>query len=124
MIAIDTSSLVAYLAGDRGRDVEALDAALARNWVYLPPVVVSEALTARNLTAEVERLILGLPQLAITEGYWERAGRLRRAVVAHGLRAALADTLICQSCLDHDVALITRDDDFRHFVRYGGLRLG
>jgi len=35
----------------------------------------------------------------------------------------LADTLIAQSCIDHDVRLVTRDDDFRHFVRLGGLRL-
>lgn len=124
MIAVDTGSLVAYLAGDQGRDVEALDTALARNWVYLPPVVVSEALTARNLTADVEQLILALPHLPITEGYWERAGRLRRAINAHGLQTSLADTLICQSCLDHDVTLVTRDSDFRHFARYGGLKLG
>ncbi|MGH0032813.1 MAG: hypothetical protein ACQGVC_23715 [Myxococcota bacterium] len=27
------------------------------------------------------------------------------------------------TCLDHGVRLITRDDDFRHFARVGGLRL-
>jgi predicted nucleic acid-binding protein len=34
--------------------------------------------------------------------------------------AALAsDTLIAQTCIDHDVPLITRDQDFRHFVSAG-----
>ncbi len=35
----------------------------------------------------------------------------------------LADALIAQSCIDHDVRLVTRDADFRHFARLGGLRL-
>jgi len=35
----------------------------------------------------------------------------------------LADTLIAQICIDHDVPLITRDKDFRHFAKHG-LRLG
>jgi predicted nucleic acid-binding protein len=34
----------------------------------------------------------------------------------------LADTLIAQACLDHEVPLVTRDPDFRHF-RTAGLRL-
>jgi predicted nucleic acid-binding protein len=39
------------------------------------------------------------------------------------LRARLPDALIAQSCIDHDVALITRDRDFRYFAKYCGLRL-
>jgi predicted nucleic acid-binding protein len=38
-------------------------------------------------------------------------------------RARLADSLIAQSCIDHGVRLVTRNDDFRHFSRHGGLRL-
>ena len=38
-------------------------------------------------------------------------------------RASLADTLIAQTCLDPGVRLVTRDDDFRQFARFGGLRL-
>ena len=123
MIAVDTSSLIAYLAGEDGRDVEALDSALARNQVHLPPVVATETLSAPKATRRVERLILALPMLAIDNGYWERAGRLRRQILARGLRAPLADALICQSCLDHDVPLITRDDDFIHFAKFCGLKL-
>ena len=28
-----------------------------------------------------------------------------------------------QACLDHGVRLVTRDEDFRHLSRFGGLRL-
>ena len=55
-------------------------------------------------------------------GYWERAGRLRALAIGGGHKAKLADTLIAQACLDHDVPLVTRDSDFRHF-RAAGLRV-
>jgi predicted nucleic acid-binding protein len=43
--------------------------------------------------------------------------------LARGIKAPLADALICQSCLDHDAALITRDRDFRPFAKHCGLKL-
>ena len=49
---------------------------------------------------------------------------LRAKVLARKHRARLAGTLIAQSCIDHGVRLVTRDADFRHFARLGGLRLG
>ena len=61
--------------------------------------------------------------LEITEGYWQRAGLLRARLLARGRRARLADSLIAQSCLDHDLSLVTRDSDFRHFVRLAGIRI-
>jgi len=71
----------------------------------------------------VKQLFMQLPVLEVTEGYWQRAGLLRARVLARGRRARLADTLIAQSCLDHDLPLITRDADFRHFATLAGLRL-
>jgi len=123
LIAVDTSTVIAYLAGDPGRDTDALDAALARDEAHLPPVVVTEILSAPRTTENLARIILGLPVLAILDGYWERAGLLRGRLLARGAKAALADALICQSCLDHDVALLTRDGDFRRFARLGALKL-
>lgn len=38
-------------------------------------------------------------------------------------RARLADALVAQSCIYHGVRLVTRDADFRHFARLGGLHL-
>jgi predicted nucleic acid-binding protein len=59
----------------------------------------------------------------IEAGFWERAAATRATVLAKKLRARLADTLIAQSCIDHGVALVTRDSDFRHFARHAGLVL-
>ncbi len=119
MIALDTSSLVHYLAGSEGEDVEAVDIALAQSQACLPPVVLSEVLSDPKLPRKLEEILLEIPALRLTSGFWERAGRLRASVIASGHKAQLADTLIAQSCLDHEVQLVTRDDDFRHFVDAG-----
>lgn len=123
MITVDTSSLVAFLAGKSGSDVESLDQALELNQVVLPPVVLTEILSAQGLDEKVARLVRRLPVLEVQPGYWERAGLLRSKILARKLRARLADTLIAQSCLDHRTPLITRDSDFRHFSTYADLRL-
>ncbi len=61
MIAVDTSSLIAFLAGDEGNDGTALDQALALNQGVLPPVVLTEMLSAPRLEAKVARLIRRIP---------------------------------------------------------------
>ena len=123
MIAIDTSSLVAYLGGERGADVEGVEAALRARQAVLPPVVVSELLSEPKLDRSTAKLILSIPTLEVLEGYWERAGLLRARILARGLRARLADVLIAQSCIDHETPLVCRDRDFRHYSRLGDLRL-
>ena len=123
MIALDTSSLIAFLGGERGRDVESIDRALELGQASLPPVVLTELLSRPRLDAQLSRLILALPVLELHPGYWERAAATRAAVLARKLRARLADTLISQSCIDHRVPLITRDGDFAHFAKHAGLSL-
>lgn len=59
--------------------------------------------------------------LELSFDFWERASRLRALTLSEGRKARLADTLIAQSCIDHDVAWISRDRVFGHFARYGGL---
>jgi predicted nucleic acid-binding protein len=123
MVALDTSTLVAYIGGATGPDVDALLAALPSGNVALPPVVLSEALSEPSLPPNLRAVILGLPILDAREGYWIRAAEARSKLLARRLRARLPDALIAQSCLDHDLPLITRDRDFRHFVEHCGLRL-
>jgi predicted nucleic acid-binding protein len=96
-----------------------VDAALRQSQACLPPVVVSEILSDPRLPPGLAELVLQIPMLEVTEGYWERAGRLRARVAGRERKAKLADTLIAQSCLDHDVALVTRDRDFQHFAAMG-----
>lgn len=121
MIAVDTSSLRRFLSGQTGPDVRAVADALAHRTIALPPVVLTEILSDRSAASTAE-VLTALPVLDVTEGYWVRAGVLRGHLIDSGQKAKVADALIAQSCLDHDVALITNDRDFRHFVKHG-LRL-
>jgi hypothetical protein len=123
VIAIDTSSFVAYLSGESGADVDATALALQHRQAILPPVVLSELLSDPALPASVKGLFAQLPLLEVTEGYWERTGLLRSGLLRQARKARLADALIAQSCLDHEVELVTRDRDFRHFASEAGLRL-
>jgi hypothetical protein len=125
MIAIDSSSWIAYFAGvARGDDdIELVESALADHQACLPPVVLTELLSDAKLPRHVASMLLALPRLDPLPDHWQRAGLLRAKLLAKRHRARLADTLIAQSCIDHDVRLVTRDADFRHFARLGGLRL-
>jgi hypothetical protein len=125
MIAIDSSSWIAFFAAAERRDddVEVVASALADHQACLPPVVLTELLSDPKLPRPVASLLLALPRLEPLPGYWERAGLLRSKILGRRHRARLADTLIAQSCIDHEVRLVTRDADFRHFARLGGLRL-
>ncbi len=123
MIAVDTSSFIAYLSGEEGSDVEAVDRALEQKQVVFPPMVLAELLSDPKLSKETQELFKEVPLLSLSHGYWERAGLLRAKLIAKGRKALLADTLIAQVCLDHKVPLISRDQDFRHFVKHAGLNL-
>lgn len=123
MLCLDTSSLIAYLQGESGKDVDLIDQALADQIGAVSPVTVSELLSDPRLSAMLRNTILELPVLQLTEGFWERAGLLRAAIIRTGRRANLADTLIAQSCLDHHATLITRDRDFKIFVTVADLQV-
>jgi predicted nucleic acid-binding protein len=125
MIAIDSSSWIAFFSDvePAGDDTALVESALADHQACLPPVVLTELLSAPDLPRALATLLARLPVIETTPGFWTRAGQLRAKLLARRQRARLADTLVAQSCLDHGVRLITRDADFRHFARLGGLRL-
>ncbi len=119
MIAIDTSSLRRWSRNEDGVDVSRVDTAILRGLAALPPIVLSEALSSPAVEAGFVEFVLTLPLLNIKEGYWKRAGDLRRNLLSDGYKAKLADALIAQACIDRDVPLITHDADFRHFISAG-----
>jgi predicted nucleic acid-binding protein len=98
VIAVDTSSWIAFLQGDAGKDTELLDRALQDRQVLMVPVVLTEVLSDPKLSAEVAQTLSELPQIEIGLGYWQRAGELRARV-------------------------LTRDRDFQAFAEAAGLDL-
>lgn len=123
MIAADSSTLIALFADDPGPDLDRIKSALTAASVALPSVVLVEMLSDPKLPDRHRVMLMALPELAILPDYWLRAAATRATILERGLRARLADTLIAQSCIDHGVALITRDRDFRHFAKHCGLKL-
>ena len=103
--------------------MDATALALEHRQAALPPVVLTELVSDPALSSDVKTLLASLPMLEVLGGYWERAGLLQARMLAKGRRAPLADTLITQSCLDHDVEIVTRDRDFIAFAHAAGLRL-
>jgi predicted nucleic acid-binding protein len=123
VIAVDTSTWIAYLQGDRGRDTELLDRALQDRQVLMVPVVLTELLSDPKLSSELSQTLSELPLIDLTPGYWQRAGELRAKVLARRRKARLGDALIAQTCLDRGIALLTRDRDFKAFTAAAGLDL-
>jgi predicted nucleic acid-binding protein len=97
--------------------------ALMDRSAVLSPFVLAELFSDPKLEPQDAADLRRLPLLAITEGFWERAGRLRAELFQKNYRPKLVDTMIAQICIDHDVRLLTRDRDFRAFARHGGLTL-
>src|SRR5260370_33615885 len=108
MIALDTSSTIAFLSGERGSDVTAVGAALRFRQGAFPPIVVTELLSDPAVRIGVAVLIRGVPPLENPDGYWAGAGELRARILRRGLKARLAATPITQSCVEHQSAVIDR----------------
>ena len=119
MIAADSSAWLDYSRGLDSTHALRLEKCLADGTLVLPVPVLFELLSGPRLTPEAEALIRRLPKLDTLPGFWERAGELRRFLLAGKLKARAMDCLTAQNCIDHDVALIAADGDFRHFSARG-----
>ena len=119
LIGADTSAIRRYLEGWPAPDTTAVDAAIQNGELRVAPVVLLELRSDPNLPSEYLPQILALPHLELMDGIWERAGILRADMKRRVLKAGVADVLIAQSCIDHDIPLVTYDRDFRHFERVG-----
>lgn len=87
MIVADSSSWIAFLAGDEGADAELLDKALEDRQLLMAPVVLTELLSDPRMPAEIAKTLLDVPLLEIKSGYWQRAGALRAKVLSKRRRA-------------------------------------
>jgi len=116
MIAADTSTWIAFLEDAPGLDTQLLGRALGDRQILMIPVVLSELLSDPVLSSGVAETLSEIPLVEVEPGYWRRAGLLRAKVLSKRRKARLGDALIAQTCLDHSIALLTRDKDFRAFA--------
>lgn len=123
MIAADSSTWVAFFEGASGHDTELLDKALADRQALMIPAVFTELFSDPVLPPAAARALLDIPMIEFQEGYWHRAGLLRAKVLSHRRKARLGDALIAQTCLDRNIPLLTRDQDFLAFADASQLNL-
>lgn len=123
MIALDSSVVIAFVESAPFPERDYVRALIADGAGILPPATITELLSDAKGGQHARRIVNEMKVLPILDGYWERAGLLRAKVRRAGRKAALGDALIAQSCIDSDVALLTRDTDFRAFADLAGLKL-
>ena len=123
MIAADSSSLIPYLEGEITPDTDAIAEAFANQELYLPPAVLVEFVGRPGNEPAYAEIAARATLLPLTPGYWLRARETRRLILSKRLKARTIDCLVAQCCIDLDVPLIARDEDFRHFAQWCGLRL-
>ncbi|MBL0162703.1 MAG: PIN domain-containing protein [Xanthomonadales bacterium] len=94
--------------------------------VVIAGVVLQELLQGfhgpKDQTRIIERLQV-LPLLNPTRDTYIEAARLRNTCRRHGVQVGTIDALIAQLCIEHDLALLTADNDFAHAARWVPLRL-
>ena len=107
------------MRNESGPDIDAITIGMLDQELFFPPMVVFELLCDPTLGDEKRRKLDNVDLLFIKDGFWQRAGLLRSKVVGRKRKARSIDALIAQSCIDHNVPLITRDNDFRHYEEFG-----
>lgn len=123
MIAVDTSTWIAFLEGASSVNTNLPDSALQDRQVVMVPPVPTEVLSDPGLRPEIARLLTEIPLVEIEPGFWRRAGKLRAVVLGRHRKARLGDALIVQLCLEQGMPVLTRDKNFRAFVEAAGLKL-
>ncbi len=123
IIAVDTCVLVDLQSGVFNRQAELLREKLKSESVRIPPVVLTEFLSDPRRDKKYYEFLHGIKELETYGGYWQRAGAARQVLLKKGLKAKLGDALIAQACIDNDIPLLTRDEDFSHYARHCKLRL-
>ena len=72
MMAVDTSTWVAYLEGGDGEDAQLLDKALEDRQVVMAPGVPSELLSDPQPPSGVAKTLSEIPRIEIEPGFWQR----------------------------------------------------
>jgi len=116
MIAADTSTWISFFEIASGQDTEILERAIRDRQTLMIPAVLMELLSDPLLGSADAQTLASVPVIDLEPGYWERAGLLRAKVLSRRRKARLGDALIAQTCLDRNIPLLTRDQDFRAFA--------
>jgi predicted nucleic acid-binding protein len=114
---------VDFFRGVESAPTRALDEALKEQRVVMSSFILAELFSSPRMTSKLEKSLLALPLVEITEDFFIRAAKLRRKVYAKGLGVSMQDAFIAQSCIDAETVLVTRDLDFQTIARHSELKI-
>lgn len=89
-------------------------------------LVLQELLQGFNGPKSAVQLIerfTDIPLLSPTRETHIAAANLRNHCRRNGVQAGTVDALIAQLCIEHDLQLLTADQDFRHISQFSKLRV-
>lgn len=122
-VVVDTSVWIDWF---KGRQVDAVDQALDRGLVVLPPLVLAELVAGARRRGEREQLEAALTDLPMCEcprAHWARVGVLRARALSRGLTISTPDAHVAQCALDLEATLLTRDAVFTQLAALCPLKL-
>lgn len=122
-VVVDSSVWIEFF---RGRDIPALEEALAEGRVLVPPIVVAELVsgaTSRGDAKKVTDLVRELELVETPRTHWVRVGELRRRLRGRGLSVSTPDAHVAQCAMDVRGVLLSTDAVFRRIERLTELRL-
>ena len=122
MIA-DTSIWIDFFRGKSGEDLDLFRISLNEGRVMMAPAVLAELLSSTEMTESVERALSEMEFARTSPNFWKECGKLRRRLARTGFNASLADCLVVQTCLEHGLPLLTRDQGIKKFGPKVGLTL-
>lgn len=123
VVVIDTSSWVSYFRGKENADLEL---ALQEGRAFVPPIVISELLSARLKPGEqkvLKELLVELPMCETPFEHWERVGLLRSRLLSKGMTVSTPDAHVAQCCLDKECYLMTDDAIFTKMAKILNLKI-
>jgi len=86
-------------------------------------MVLTELFSDPARSDNAKKALIVIPMLDLKPEFWQRAGKTRAILMKWKCKPKLADSLIAQVCIDHNIPLHARDTDFRPFAKYAGLQL-
>lgn len=127
---VDTSAWSLALRRDAPADHVAVailrKALVGGDTIVIAGIVLQELLQGFHGPKDQARLIERLqvlPLLQPTRDTYIQAAQLRNTCRRSGVQIGTIDALIAQLCIEHDLALLTADNDFVHAARFVPLRL-
>jgi len=119
VIAVDTCAFSNFLRSVNTSGARLFEEGLREGDIVLPPMVLTELISAKNLSDDDKALVKAIPVITLDESFWLYAGMLRLAAMKRGSKPRTLDTLIAACCLQANTPLITDDSDFRVFKHFG-----